>query len=303
MNAVNWNFFFIWWRFRRWFLSYVLSWKWDENWARVEMFFEQIIKVMWRDFDSSEFKLEDEIDSRFKKTSIFFKVTLNTSMSLTWTAWSKLQTFNLTMSSCIKDQLNWSAWRTTKVLKKEKFQHLIFNEYSFWMTWRIRLEASCFRRKTRLNEICFLWMNWVLIDFSWANGKLYCFLWADEKLSYFFQVNEKLNCFLQANWKLNCFFQVNEKLDCFLWANWKLSCFFQVNEKLDCFLRANWKLSCFFQANEKLNCFLQANWMLNCFLWTICRLNCFLWVNWERGWRKATLLTSSEKFSSCWLKS
>ncbi len=158
------------------------------------------------------------------------------------------------------------------------------------MTWRIRLEASCFRRETRLNEICFLWTSWVLVDFSWANEKLYCFLWADEKLSYF----------LQANWELNCF----------LWANWKLSCFFQVNEKLDCFLRANWKLSCFFQANEKLNCFLRANWMLNCFLWAICRLNCFLWairelscflwVDWSR---QVEYLSSSRVLDSKSVKS
>jgi len=233
VNAVNWNFFFIWWRFRRWFLSYILSWERDENWARVEMFFEQTIKVAWCNFDSSESRLEDEIDSRFKKTSIFFKVTLNTSMSLTWAAWSKLQALNSTMLSCIEDWLNWSAQETTEVLKKKEFQYLIFDKYSFWMTWRIQLEASCFRRETRLNEICFLWMNWVLIDFSWANERLYCFLWADEKLS--------------------CFFQANEKLDCFLWA--------------------------------------------------IRELSYFLWVNWERDWREATLLTSSEKFSSCWLRS
>ncbi len=160
---------------------------------------------MWRDFDSSEFRLEDEINSRFKKTLIFFKMMLNTSMFLTWAEWSKLWAFNSTISSCIKDWLNWSAWRTTEVLKKEEFQHLIFDEYSFWMTWRIQLEASCFRWETRLNEICFLW--------------------ADEKLSYFFQANEKLNCFLQANWKLSCFFQVNERLDCFLQVNWVLNCF------------------------------------------------------------------------------
>ncbi len=110
-------------------------------------------------------------------------------MSLTWAAWSKFQAFNLTMSSCIKDWLNWSAWRTTEVLKKKRFWHLIFDEYSFWITWKIQLKASCFRRETRLNEFCFLWMNWVLVDFSWANEKLYNFLWADEKL----------NCFLQAN--------------------------------------------------------------------------------------------------------
>ncbi len=70
---------------------------------------------------------------------------LNTSMSLTWAAWSKLRTLNSIISSCIKDQLNWSAWRTTEVLKRKEFQHLIFDEYSFWMTWRIQLEASCFR--------------------------------------------------------------------------------------------------------------------------------------------------------------
>ncbi len=34
----------------------------------------------------SKSKLEDEIDSRFKKTSIFFRMTLNTSMSLTQAA-------------------------------------------------------------------------------------------------------------------------------------------------------------------------------------------------------------------------
>ncbi len=89
---------------------------------------------MWRDFDSSKFKLEDEIDSRFKKTSIFFRMMLNTSMSLTQAAWSKLWTFNLTMSSYIEDWLNWSAWKTTEVLKKEEFWYLIFDEYSFWMT-------------------------------------------------------------------------------------------------------------------------------------------------------------------------
>ncbi len=87
-------------------LTYILSWEWDKNWARVELFFEWIVKVVWRDFDSSEFRLEDEIDLRFKKISIFFRMRLNTSMSLTQAAWSKLQTFNSTMSSCIKDQLN-----------------------------------------------------------------------------------------------------------------------------------------------------------------------------------------------------
>ncbi len=150
---------------------------------------------------------------------------LNTSMSLTWTAWSKLQAFNLTMSSCIKDWLNWSAWKTTEVLKRKDFWHLIFDEYSFWMTWRIQLEAFCFRWETRLNEIYFLWMSWILVDFSWANERLYCFLWANKKLSYFLQVNWELNCFLWANWKLSYFFQVNEKLDCFLQANWVLNCF------------------------------------------------------------------------------
>ncbi len=217
------------------------------------MFFEQTVKVARRDFDSSESRLEDEIDSRFKKTSIFFRVTLNTSMSLTRAAWSKLRAFNSTMSSCIEDRSNWSARETTEVLERKEFQHLIFDEYSFWMTWRIQLKASCFRRETRLNEICFLWTNWVLIDFSWANEKLYCFLWADEKLSYFFRANEKLDCFLRANWVLNCF----------LWAICRL----------------------------------------NCFLWMIRDLSCFLWANWERDWREATLLTSSEKFSSCWLRS
>ncbi len=56
---------------------------------------------------------------------------LNTLMSLTWAAWSKLQAFNLTMSSCIKDQLNWFAWKTTEVLEKKEFWHLILDEYSF----------------------------------------------------------------------------------------------------------------------------------------------------------------------------
>ncbi len=82
----------------------------------------------------SESRLEDEIDSRFKKTSIFFKVTLNTLMSLTLVAWSKLQAFNLTMLSCIEDWLNWFAWKTTEVLKRKEFQHLIFIEYFFeWL--------------------------------------------------------------------------------------------------------------------------------------------------------------------------
>jgi len=181
---------------------------------------------VWRDFDSSESRLENEINSRFKKTLIFFKMMLNTSMSLTWAAWSKLYAFNSTMLNCIKDRLNWSAWKTTEVLEREEFWHLIFDEYSFWMTWRIWLKASCFRWKTRLNEICFLWTSWVLVNFSWANKKLYYFLWADEKLSYFLQVNWELNCFLWVNWKLSYFFWVNEKLNCFLQTNWKLSCFF-----------------------------------------------------------------------------
>ncbi len=244
------------------------------------MFFEQTVKVARRNFDSSESRLEDEIDSRFKKTSIFFRVILNTSMSLTQAAWSKLRALNSTMSSCIEDRSNWSAWRTTEVLERKEFRHLIFDEYSFWMTWRIRLEASCFRRETRLNEVCFLWMSWILVDFSWANEKLYCFLWADEKLSCFFRANEELNCFLRANWKLSCFFRANEKLDCFLRANWKLSCFFRANEKLDCFLRANWKLSCFFRANERLDCFLRANWKLSCFFRANEKLDCFLRANW-----------------------
>ncbi len=56
---------------------------------------------------------------------------LNTSMSLTWAVWLKLWTLKSTMLSCIKDQLNWSAWKTTEVLEKEEFWHLIFNQYSF----------------------------------------------------------------------------------------------------------------------------------------------------------------------------
>ncbi len=214
-------------------------------------------------------------------------------MFLTWAAWLKLWAFNLTISSCIKDRLNWSAQETTEVLKKKEFQHLIFNEYSFWMTWKIQLKASCFRRETRLNEICFLWMSWVLVDFSWANEELYCFLWADKKLSYFLQVNWELNCFLWANWKLSYFFQVNERLDCFLQVNWKLNYFFWMNERLDYFLQTNWVL----------NYFLWAIRRLNYFLWMICELSYFLWVNWEWDWKKATLLTLNEKFSSCWLRS
>ncbi len=70
---------------------------------------------------------------------------LNTSMSLTWTAWSKLRALNSTMSSDIKDWLNWSAWKITEVLKRKEFWHLIFDEYSFWMTWRILLEI-CLER-------------------------------------------------------------------------------------------------------------------------------------------------------------
>ncbi len=81
---------------------------------------------------------------------------LNTLMFLIQAAWSKLQAFNLIISSCIKDWLNWSAQKITEVLKKEEFWHLIFDEYFFWMTWRIQLKASCFRWKTRLNEIYFL---------------------------------------------------------------------------------------------------------------------------------------------------
>ena len=46
---------------------------------------------------------------------------LNTSMFSTQAAWSKLQAFNSTISSCIKDWLNWSAWKITKVLKKKEF--------------------------------------------------------------------------------------------------------------------------------------------------------------------------------------
>ncbi len=227
---------------------------------------------------------------------------LNTSMSLTLAAWSKLWTLNSTMSSCIKDWSNWSAWRIIEVLKRKEFWYLIFDEYSFWMTWRIWLEVSCFKRETRLNEICFLWTSWVLIDFSWANERLYCFLWADEKLSCFLQANWRLNCFLWANWKLSCFFWMNKKLDCFLQVNWKLSYFFWANERLDCFLQANWVLNCFLWAICRLNCFLWMICKLNCFLWVIRELSYFLWVNWERDWEKATLLTLNEKFSFCWLK-
>ncbi len=171
---------------------------------------------MWRDFDSLESRLEDEINSRFKKTSIFFRMMLNTSISLTQVAWSKLWAFNSIMSSCIKDQLNWFTWKTIEVLKRKEFQHLIFDEYFFWMTWKIQLKASCFRWKTRLNEIYFLWMSWVLICFLWVNEKLYCFLWADEKLSYFLQVNWELNCFLWTNWVLNCFLWAICRLNYFL---------------------------------------------------------------------------------------
>ncbi len=38
------------------------------------------------------------------------------------------------MLSCIKDWLNWSAQEITEVLKKKEFWHLIFDEYSFWIT-------------------------------------------------------------------------------------------------------------------------------------------------------------------------
>ncbi len=52
-------------------------------------------------------------------------------MFLIQTAWSKLQAFNSTMSSCIKDWLNWSAQETIKILERKEFWHLIFNKYSF----------------------------------------------------------------------------------------------------------------------------------------------------------------------------
>ncbi len=55
-------------------------------------------------------------------------------MSLTQAAWSKLWAFNSIISSCIKDWLNWFAQEIIEVLKKKEFWHLIFNEYSFWMT-------------------------------------------------------------------------------------------------------------------------------------------------------------------------
>ena len=58
----------------------------------------------WADkFASHNFDLLDETESRFRKSSIFFKVMLNTSMSLSRVAWSKHWALNSTMSSCVED--------------------------------------------------------------------------------------------------------------------------------------------------------------------------------------------------------
>ncbi len=78
----------------------------DEDWAD---------KVALYDFDSL-----DETESRFRKSSIFFKVILNTSMSLSQVAWSKHWAFNLTMSSYVEDRLHWSAQKTLKVLEEKE---------------------------------------------------------------------------------------------------------------------------------------------------------------------------------------
>ncbi len=64
----------------------------DEDWAD---------KVTSCNFDSL-----NEIESRFRKSLIFFKVMLNTLMSLSWVTWSKHQAFNSTMSSYVEDQLH-----------------------------------------------------------------------------------------------------------------------------------------------------------------------------------------------------
>ena len=191
----------------------------------------------------------------------------------------KALSFQLNYVKLYRRSIKLICLRNNRSSKEKRILTLDFWWVFFWMTWRIQLEASCLRRETRLNEVCFLWMSWILVDFSWVNERLYCFLWADKKLSYF----------LQVNWELNYF----------LWANWKLSYFFQVNEKLNYFLQANWVLNCFLWAICKLNCFLWVICRLNCFLWMIHELSCFLWMNWERDWKKATLLTSNEKFSSC----
>ena len=102
----------------------------SERWVEIKRFIESLewfielkIKIAQRDFDSdtSESKLElDKIDSRFKKMFIFFKIILNTMIFLIWVAWSKLQTFNSRMSSCIKDWWDWSAYDAMKILKDEE---------------------------------------------------------------------------------------------------------------------------------------------------------------------------------------
>ncbi len=59
---------------------------------------------------------------------------LNTLMSLSQVAWSNHRAFNSTMSSCVKDWLHWSAWKTLEVLKEKELWYLILKKYSFWMT-------------------------------------------------------------------------------------------------------------------------------------------------------------------------
>ncbi len=198
----------------------------DEDWAD---------KVASCDFDSL-----NETESRFRKSSIFFRIMLNTSMFLSRVARSKHQALNSTMSSCVEDWLHWSAQETLEVLEEKELWHLILKKYSFWMTWKIRLEASCFRWWTRLNEICFLWTDEKLNYFFWANWELNCSSWASWVLNNSSWIIRELNCFLRANWKLNCFLRVNWELNDSSWTIRELNCSLRANWRLNCFLRANW---------------------------------------------------------------
>ncbi len=137
----------------------------------------------------------------------------------------KASSFQLNYVKMYRRLIELICLKDNRSFKEKRISTLDFYWVFLWMTWRIWLWVSCFRLETRLNEICFLWTNWVLVCFLWVNEKLYYFLWADEKLSYFLQVNWKLNCFLQVNWVLNCFLWVICKLNCFLWVICELNCF------------------------------------------------------------------------------
>ncbi len=99
----------------------------------------------------------------FKKISTW----LNT-FRVEYSTWRDQSTFNSTMSSCIKDRLNWSAWRITEVLKKKEFQHLIFDEYFFLNDLKNTIRSFLFQMKDKTEWDLFLVnelnISWLLVN-------------------------------------------------------------------------------------------------------------------------------------------